>query len=592
MVQILHRGVEGEIDGKMEKNEVMTSFRDIIILFVWVVGSTGSTLAQSPVFEDLLIDNSKIAGQNGSGIFSLNGYTLTRSGGTDNIGNDRSVDYVWYDLPGVCADGSGTVEVDITGLFPNEGCSKNELLVMCDSMGLSPATNGADYYSSPCRFIMRKDNYTPCTNVNKMKMAAGVSGGNEFEARTNVLPWNGASTYRFRVTWSGYTMRVYRGLPGQTLTLLDPPTPYGFGIAWSPSILHIQVGSTFRVLRTRDSGGAPGTIYKCLRVYEENIGDVATPCSSSEVVSIDMGSPDVWQGILHPQFDGGHTTPAVIGGRSCRKNSDPNGSPQDVYFYFNVNDCWSYQGNKPNVYIMIDYYDTGTGSLELQYDSISGIYTTGGSVALTGTDTWKQYAFYVTNAYFGNRQNDGADFRICSQPGNTFYLDVAGASEETFLPDKATGPIPANQATWVRWDADLSWSAAEGAVSYEVYFGTVNPPVFQGSQNETTYHPGTMSALTPYYWRIDTVNGFGTTQGDVWSFTTGSYRGDFDEDLDIDQEDFGFFQACMSGSGRPCPVECEKANFDGDIDVDLEDFNVFQACMGGANQLPPSGCSG
>ena len=42
------------------------------------------------------------------------------------------------------------------------------------------------------------------------------------------------------------------------------------------------------------------------------------------------------------------------------------------------------------------------------------------SVALTGTGAWRQHTFHVTDAYFGNRQNYGSDFRISGGVGNTF----------------------------------------------------------------------------------------------------------------------------------------------------------------------------
>jgi len=64
------------------------------------------------------------------------------------------------------------------------------------------------------------------------------------------------------------------------------------------------------------------------------------------------------------------------------------------------------------------------------------------------------------------------------------------------------------------------------------------------------------------------------------------YLGDFDEDLDVDMEDFGKFQACYSGDGVLRETVCEEKDFDGDLDVDLVDFSQFQQCMAGANQTP------
>ena len=100
----------------------------------------------------------------------------------------------------------------------------------------------------------------------------------------------------------------------------------------------------------------------------------------------------------------------------------------DGYFYFGVSEIFAFQGSISNLYVAVDYFDTSAGSLGLQYDSNTGntlpaFYKDGGSVALTGSNTWKQKVFHVTDAYFGNRQNAGADFRISKLSGDFFYLD-------------------------------------------------------------------------------------------------------------------------------------------------------------------------
>ncbi len=87
-------------------------------------------------------------------------------------------------------------------------------------------------------------------------------------------------------------------------------------------------------------------------------------------------------------------------------------------------------------------------------------------------------------------------------------------------PDQATNPSPADGATDVSVDADLSWTAGSGATSHDVYFGDTTSPPFVQNQAGTTYDPGTLDEVTTYYWRIDEVGDGGTTTGDVWSFTT------------------------------------------------------------------------
>jgi hypothetical protein len=56
----------------------------------------------------------------------------------------------------------------------------------------------------------------------------------------------------------------------------------------------------------------------------------------------------------------------------------------------------------------------------------------------------------------------------------------------------------------------------------------------------------------------------------------------------VDQEDFGQFQRCYSGSGMPYAEGCDFADLDPDGDVDGDDFTVFESCLGGADQ--PPGC--
>jgi hypothetical protein len=87
-------------------------------------------------------------------------------------------------------------------------------------------------------------------------------------------------------------------------------------------------------------------------------------------------------------------------------------------------------------------------------------------------------------------------------------------------PGAASNPSPADTATDVSIDADLSWTAGNGSTSSDVYFGTTSPGTFQGNQTATTFDPGTMTNDTTYYWRIDEINAAGTTTGAVWSFTT------------------------------------------------------------------------
>ena len=87
-------------------------------------------------------------------------------------------------------------------------------------------------------------------------------------------------------------------------------------------------------------------------------------------------------------------------------------------------------------------------------------------------------------------------------------------------PEKVSSPTPADGSRDVDENADLSWSVATDATSYDVYFGTtVNPPIVANMQSQS-YDPGSLLLGKTYYWRIDALNDCGGTTGTEWSFTT------------------------------------------------------------------------
>jgi hypothetical protein len=68
--------------------------------------------------------------------------------------------------------------------------------------------------------------------------------------------------------------------------------------------------------------------------------------------------------------------------------------------------------------------------------------------------------------------------------------------------------------------------------------------------------------------------------------------GDFDHDLDVDQQDFGQFQLCLTSTGvdQDNPA-CAPARLDADADVDQNDFQLFEQCMTGANTPGTASCA-
>ncbi len=89
-------------------------------------------------------------------------------------------------------------------------------------------------------------------------------------------------------------------------------------------------------------------------------------------------------------------------------------------------------------------------------------------------------------------------------------------------PGPATDPMPADGATDVDINQDISWTNPGGETSVEVFWGT-DPgsltSVYSGAPI-SSFDPGTLDYLTDYYWKIAETDGAGTTNGPTWHFTT------------------------------------------------------------------------
>jgi hypothetical protein len=162
------------------------------------------------------------------------------------------------------------------------------------------------------------------------------------------------------------------------------------------------------------------------------------------------------------------------------------------------------------------------------------------------------------------RSTDGVNFAIIGQPGAnvTTYLDQSTASGRTYayrvrsfnangmsaasnvasvqtptavVKPAASAPfLPKSGATGVTTTLTggyfVRWTAAAGATSYDVYFGTSsNPPKVATVTPPTgvsVAYPGTLYQAVSwrskknYYWRIVAKNAGGATSSPIWKFST------------------------------------------------------------------------
>ncbi len=94
------------------------------------------------------------------------------------------------------------------------------------------------------------------------------------------------------------------------------------------------------------------------------------------------------------------------------------------------------------------------------------------------------------------------------------------------LPNTPSAPNPSNHSTAITVNTSLRWVCSDPNgdwLTYDVYFGTQNPPPFVTSvEINTNYNPGKIQYHTTYYWRVvaNDCRG-GSTSGPIWDFTSG-----------------------------------------------------------------------
>lgn len=100
---------------------------------------------------------------------------------------------------------------------------------------------------------------------------------------------------------------------------------------------------------------------------------------------------------------------------------------------------------------------------------------------------------------------------------------AAGRAIKFFTLGQPSSPIPADGAMNSPTNTVFRWTAAAAANSYNLLWGTTNPPTTSVTGlTEPVYDPGPLAASTLYYWQVIASNGAATNAGPVWSFTTGA----------------------------------------------------------------------
>jgi hypothetical protein len=160
--------------------------------------------------------------------------------------------------------------------------------------------------------------------------------------------------------------------------------------------------------------------------------------------------------------------------------------------------------------------------------------TDGSNVQNAYVCLWKDDEIYECG--LTNSAGD-ATFTVTPETGGSMNVTVtkqnylpsetsAQIIEDNLPPNQPSSPNPANGATNISINSDLSWTGGDpnpgDTVTYDVYFGTSStPPKVGNNQSTVTYDPGTLNYLTSYYWKIVAWDSYGeSTAGSLWVFST------------------------------------------------------------------------
>lgn len=143
---------------------------------------------------------------------------------------------------------------------------------------------------------------------------------------------------------------------------------------------------------------------------------------------------------------------------------------------------------------------------------------------VTSTTTTRTLTLQPGTAYYWTVT--AKDAEDSASPSQVFAFYTEGEGVSNYAPFLADLVSPNEEDAVVSGTTSLNWSGADvdinDTLTYDVYFGTSNPPTTAVSTDLTVENfDVSTDPATTYYWQIDTKDNSGTkTIGAVWTFTT------------------------------------------------------------------------
>jgi len=221
--------------------------------------------------------------------------------------------------------------------------------------------------------------------------------------------------------WPGQQVEVVSGTsPQQVVARTSANDTFTFQARAGQSYLVEQVAAPTAKLAFAPVTGTAATTDRHLGDVQIGLDPAGPPATA--VVGTVLSSTNTSDGLTQTDYAGtdeaAQTTASDLDGLSARTTT---GSAAENAMYFSIAPSVAATSSY-DATIKVSYYDSGTAAVALQYDNGSGDpYHTAGTIALTGSDTWKTASFTVTGAYFGGLENAGTDFRLAAQQPITVH---------------------------------------------------------------------------------------------------------------------------------------------------------------------------
>ncbi len=282
------------------------------------------------------------------------------------------------------------------------------------------------------------------------KVDVQVQGG---QLVTAAIEAGATQTVKVKNPWAGKQVQVVDGSnPGTVVVQPTSDAIFTVPVTAGKSYLVEQVSApTTGLPFAQVTGSAPSTA-RHLKGVQIGLDPAGPP--NTAVVGDVLGSTNADYGLKQVDYAGSRdatTTASDVGGLTARTTGGdrPHGAND---MYFDIDDSVA-RTSCYDATFTVSYYDSGTGSISLQYDNgPSDPNHTAGTIPLTGSDTWKTATIRASCAYFGGLEPAHADFRLHAGTSITVHsiaVSVTGPAvpKETLFPPAPTITTPKNGAT-------------------------------------------------------------------------------------------------------------------------------------------------